>query len=188
MQDQTMVGQMRTRIQQEESGFGIVELVVACVVITVALLAIAAAFETGVVSIRAAANRTVAAKLANAQVERYAALAYTSIGLDATTLTNTTTSGNPSYSSTYVSDRTALNAITSGTDVTISGCGATAQCLPVQTVTGTDNKSYMLETFVRDVVSFGTWTERIVTVIVRNPNVSGTPEIFRVTAGFDKGP
>jgi hypothetical protein len=58
----------------------------------------------------------------------------------------------------------------------------------VQTVTGTDNKSYKLETFIRDVVSFGTWTERIITVIVRNPNVTGTPEIFRVTAGFDKGP
>src|SRR5712691_8762069 len=94
---QTMLGQLRVRVQEEESGFGIVELVVAVVVITVALLAIAAAFETGVISIRAAANRTIAAKLANAQVERYAALAYTSIGLDATTFTNTKTSGNASY-------------------------------------------------------------------------------------------
>ena len=183
-----MLGQLRARIQEEESGFGIVELVVAVVVITVALLAIAAAFETGVISIRAAANRTVAAKLANAQVERYAALAYTSIGLDATTFTNTTISGHQLYDSTYVSDETALNAATSGTDATISGCGSAAQCLPVQTVTGTDNKNYKLETFIRDVVSFGAWTERIVTVIVRNPNVSGTPEIYRLTAGFDKGP
>ncbi len=167
---------------------GIIELVVAVVVITIALLAIAAGFETGVVSIRAAAKQTVAAKLADAQVERYAALAYTSIGLDATTLTNTKTSGNPSYDSTYVSDETALNAVTSGTDATISGCGTAAQCLPVQTVTGTDNKNYKLETFIRDVVSFGAWTERIVTVIVRNPNVSGAPEIFRLTSGFDKGP
>jgi type II secretory pathway pseudopilin PulG len=179
---------MRARLQ-DESGFSIVELVVAVMVITVALLAIAAGFETAAVSVHAAAKKTVAAKLANAQIERYAALAFTSIGLDATTLTNTKTSGNPSYSSTYVSDETALNAVTGGTDVSISGCGSTAaQCLPVQTVTGTDNKSYKLETFIRDVVSFGTWTERIVTVIVRNPNVSGTPEIFRLTSGFDKGP
>ena len=170
---------------------GIIELVVAVVVITIALLAIAAGFETGVVSIRAAAKQTVAVKLADAQVERYAALAFTSIALDATTLTNTKTSGNPSYSSTYVSDETALNAVASGTDVTITTCTGSplpAQCLPVQTVTGTDNKSYTLETFIRDVVSFGAWTERIVTVIVRNPNVSGTPEIYRLTAGFDKGP
>jgi len=178
---------MRARLK-DESGFSIVELVVAIMVITIALLAIAAAFETGVISIRAAAGRTVAAKLANAQVERYAALGFTSIGLDATTYTSTKTSGNQSYSSAYVSDEAALNAVASGTAVTISGCGSAAQCLPVQTVTGTDQKSYKLETFVRDVVSFGTWTERIVTVIVRNPNVSGAPEIYRLTTGFDRGP
>ncbi len=178
---------MRARLQ-DESGFSIVELVVAVMVITVALLAIAAGFETAAVSVHAAAKKTVAAKLANAQIERYAALAYTSIGLDATTLTNTKTSGNPSYSSAYVSDETALNAVTSGTDVSFSGCGTAAQCLPVQTVAGTDQKSYKLETFIRNVVSFGTWTERIVTVIVRDPNVNGTPEIYRLTAGFDKGP
>ena len=178
---------MRARLK-DESGFSIVELVVAIMVITIALLAIAAAFETGVISIRAAAGRTVAAKLANAQVERYAALGFTSIGLDATTYTSTKTSGNQSYSSAYVSDEAALNAVASGTAVTISGCGSAAQCLPVQTVTGTDQKSYKLETFIRDVVSFGTWTERFVTVIVRNPNVSGTPEIYRLTSGFDRGP
>src|SRR6266404_8523663 len=158
---------------QEESGFGIIEFVVAVVVITVALLAIAAGFDAGIISVRAAAKETVAAKLADAQVERYASLAYTSIGLDATTLTNTQTSGNGSYDSVYVSDETALNAAASGTDVSISGCGTTPQCLPVQTVTGTDSKSYKLETFIRDVISFGAWTERIVTVIVRNPNAGG---------------
>jgi Tfp pilus assembly protein PilE len=178
---------MRARLQ-DESGFGVIEFVIAVMVITVALLAIAAGFEAGVISIRAAAKQTVAAKLADAQIERYAALAYTSIGLDATTLTNTQNANSQSYDSTYVSDETALNAVTSGTDVSFSGCGSAAQCLPVQTVTGTDNKSYKLETFIRDVVSFGSWTERVVTVIVRNPSVSGTPEIYRLTAGFDKGP
>lgn len=178
---------MRTRLQ-DESGFGVIEFVIAVMVITVALLAIAAGFEAGVISIRAAAKQTVAAKLADAQVERYAALAYTSIGLDSTTLTNTVNSGSQTYDATYVSDKAALNAVASGTDVSFSGCGTAAACLPVQTVTGTDNKSYKLETFIRDVVSFGTWSERMVTVIVRNPNVTGTPEIYRLTAGFDKGP
>jgi len=178
---------MRERLQ-DESGFGIVEFVIAVAVLTVALLAISAGFEAGVISIRASARQTVAAKLADAQIERYAALSFSSIGLDATTLTNTQNANSGSYDGTYVSDETALNAVTSGTDVSFSGCGSAAQCLPVQTVTGTDSKGYKLETFIRDVVSFGTWTERMVTVIVRNPNVSGTPEIYRLTAGFDKGP
>jgi hypothetical protein len=46
----------------------------------------------------------------------------------------------------------------------------------------------VLETFVRDVVSTGSWKERVVTVIVRDPGASGTPELFRETAGFDPGP
>jgi type II secretory pathway pseudopilin PulG len=177
-----MDGQMRTRLQ-DESGFGIIELVVAVVVITVALLAIAAGFETAALSVHSASRQTVAAKLANHQIELYESLAFTSIGLDATTLTSVEASD-----TVYAADRTALNAARSGTDATIAGCGTASQCLPVQTVTGTDNKSYRLETFVRDVVSFGSWTERFVTVIVRNPNVSGSPEILRLTVGFDKGP
>ena len=167
----------------DEDGFGMVELIISVFVLTVALLAIGVAFGTAFVSVRAAAKQTVAAKLADTQMERYAALAYSSIGLDATTLSSAKASD-----TTYTADLAALNAARSGTDVTISGCGTSAQCLPVQTTTGTDGKSYRVETFIRDVTSFTTWQERTVTVIVRDPSKSGTPEIYRITSGFDKGP
>jgi Tfp pilus assembly protein PilV len=174
---------MRARLL-DQSVFGLTELIIAVLVITVALLAIAATFSTAMVSVRTASKKTIAAKLADAQMERYAALPFTSIGLDATTLTSTKASD-----TTYAADLTALNAAQSGTDVSISGCGTTApQCLPVQTSVGTDNKNYRVETFVRDVTSFGTWTERFVTVIVRDPNVTGSPVLYRLTSGFDKGP
>ena len=57
---------------------------------------------------------------------------------------------------------------------------------------GSDGKNYRIETFVRDVTQTVTsgWTtpERVVTVVVRDPNTSGTPEVYTVTAAFDQGP
>jgi Tfp pilus assembly protein PilV len=173
---------MRTRLI-DQRGFGMVELIISVFVLTVALLAIGIAFGTAFVSTRAAAQKTVAAKLADTQMERYAALAFSSIGLDATTLGSTKASD-----STYTADLAALNATKSGTDVTISGCGTAPQCLPVQTTIGTDGKSYRVETLIRDVTAFTSWSERFVTVIVRDPSKSGAPEIYRITSGFDKGP
>jgi hypothetical protein len=70
----------------------------------------------------------------------------------------------------------------------------------VQTVSGSDGKSYRMETFVRDVTQSltctttttnpcsTTTTERVVTVVIRDPNTSGTPTIYTATAAFDVGP
>ena len=49
---------------RDEGGQGLVELVVAMFVITVALLALAAGYETAAVSVHNADKKTVAAKLA----------------------------------------------------------------------------------------------------------------------------
>lgn len=171
-----------------ETGQGVVELLAAMAVLTIALLALAAGYDTAAISLHNAGRKTEAAKLADGQMELYASLPFGSIGLDQTALANVTTAGNPAYDPTYVTDEAALNAASSGTDVTIAGCGSAPQCQPVQTVTGPDGHGYVLETFVRDVVSTGSWKERVVTVIVRDPGASGTPELFRETAGFDPGP
>jgi hypothetical protein len=32
------------------------------------------------------------------------------------------------------------------------------------------------------------WTERIVTIVVRNPEASGDPELLRITSAFDRLP
>jgi Tfp pilus assembly protein PilV len=168
---------------------GIVELVVAMFVLTVALLALAAGYETAAVSVRNADKKTVAAKLAMSQVELYQSLKVSSIGLDQTTLTNVTTSGSGSYDATYVSDLAGLTP--TGTNHTIAGCGSTAQCTPIQDVSGPENHPYRIETFVRDVVNTGassTWNERFVTVIVRDMAVSTHPLLYSVTSAFDPGP
>jgi type II secretory pathway pseudopilin PulG len=167
---------------------GLVELVVAMFVLTVALLALAAGYESAAISVHKADQKTVAAKLAASQIELYQSLKISSIGLDQTTLTNVQTLGSGSYDSVYVSDETGLTP--TGTDHTILGCGTSAQCSPIQDVTGPENHPYRIETFVRDVANPGvsTWKERFVTVIVRDRGVSGNPLLFSETSAFDPGP
>ena len=59
-------------------------------------------------------------------------------------------------------------------------------------MTGNDHHSYRVETFIvdqsNDTTSSIRWTERIVTVVVRDARTSGTPVIVELTSGFDRGP
>src|SRR5205814_10344571 len=77
---------MIRRLRSEE-GFGIVELVVATVVLTVALLALMAAYDEAFVSLHKSARTSSAATLAETQLELYGALPVASTGLSPTKLT-----------------------------------------------------------------------------------------------------
>jgi len=207
---------MLTRLR-DERGMGLIELVAAMVVITIALLALMASYDQAFFSIHAAARKTAAASLAETQLELYSAIyvpqkTATSTTLTSTTVTTTQASTFPSIglSSSLVTTAKASDAFygtdeasltpAGTTEVTNAACTTTApQCMPVQTaVTGSDGKTYRLETFIRDIsqtltcqgqtTTCGTTTERDVTVIVRDPNVSGTPVVYQVTGAFDQGP
>ncbi|HVC87025.1 MAG TPA: prepilin-type N-terminal cleavage/methylation domain-containing protein [Gaiellaceae bacterium] len=176
---------MRTRLHDEQ-GQGLIELVVAMVVITVAVLALMAAYDEGFVSLHKSARTNAAATLAETQLELYSSLPYTAVGLDSTKLATAKASD-----STYLSDYNSLSP--TGPDVTISSCGTTANCLPVQSPnpTGSDGRSYKVETFIQTVTQnapSGTTQERMVTVIVRDPQQSGTPIVYEASAAFDPGP
>jgi type II secretory pathway pseudopilin PulG len=167
-----------------DDGFLLLELVAAMLVLTIALLALMGAYSLGYFAIGSAAKTSAAGLLANNQLELYSALPYASIGLDATTLTSVT-----STDATYSSDEAALPGGAAG-DRTISGCGSSAQCLPVQTLTGADHKTYKLETFIRDLTnnpSMSTRPERIITVVVRNMSASGSPKVLTMQTAVDQG-
>lgn len=169
-----------------EGGFLTVELTVAIVLITIALLALMAAYSQAFFSLHSSAKTSAAGLVAETQLELYASMPYSSIGLDSTTLTSTKSSD-----ANYSTDEAALSG--TGTDVTISGCGSTPQCSPVQTVTGSDGKSYKLETFIRALnnqpsCTSSCWTEKVITVIVRDTSQSGSPKVFEEQTAFDHGP
>src|SRR4051794_14597438 len=78
-------GAMLTRARQED-GFGMIELVIAIVLLSVALLALMAGYDSAFMSLKSASHEETASSLANAQLELYSALSYNSIGLDKTTV------------------------------------------------------------------------------------------------------
>lgn len=167
-----------------DDGFLLIELIAAMLVLTIALLALMGAYSLGYFAIGQSAKTSAAGLLANNQLELYSSLPYASIGLDATTLTSVKASD-----ATYSTDESALPGGASG-DRTISSCGSSAQCLPVQTLTGADHKSYKLETFIRDIANnprISGRPERIVTVIVRNMSVTGSPIVVTMQTAFDQG-
>lgn len=191
------------RRARAEDGFLLIEVVAAIAIISIALLALMAGYDSAFLSLHRSNQQSVAATLANGQLELYRSLPYASIGLDATTTANVGDSTNPLYDSLY-----ATNSILDGTwstdpvtgdpvqapsgtvnDVTVSSCGTDPNCLPIQTVTGPDGREYRIETFVRDDVSTSSnirWTTRDVAVIVRDPNTAGDPELLTLESGFDR--
>lgn len=165
-------------------------------VLTIALMALAAGYDEAFLSLHKASQKTVATELADVQLELYRSLPYDRIGLDADQLTtaasDTLYDDDPILAGDFVTDPVTgvQTQLPSGTvnDVSISGCGTTANCLPIQTVTGTDHRSYRIETFVRDRLNNpGTrWYERVVTVIVQDGSSSGDPEVVRLTSAYDR--
>jgi Tfp pilus assembly protein PilV len=175
---------MLARLREEDGMIGIIELMAAVMVLSVALLALMAGYDTAFVSLHKASQQSAATTLAQNQLELYSALQYSAIGLDTSTLNSVKLSD-----TTYTADEAALFNASSAVDATITGCGTATQCLPVQTLTGNDRRSYRVETFIRDVTQTGiSRTERFVTVIVRDPGVSGSPIVAKVTSAFDSGP
>lgn len=198
-----MPSRPRARLR-DQRGFLMIELTVSIVILTIALLAIMAGYDSAFVSLHKAGNQAVATKLANQQLELYGALPFAQIGLDAATTQAIGDSTNAQYDSLYATnplldgdwttDPVTGNPVQepSGTvnDVTITGCGTAPNCLPVQTVTGTDGHRYRIETYVRDQPNATgiSWTERDVTIVVRDAQAAGTPELVRLSSAFDRGP
>lgn len=192
---------------RDESGMSLIELLAAMTVLAIALLALLAGFGSAVVSLRASSLKTTASALADGQMELYRSLPYASVGLDSVTVAAIGDSTNAAYNATYATNPVldglyttdpvtgAQTQLPSGTvnDVQIVGCGSAPQCLPVQTVTGPDHRTYRVDTYIRDLddPAYSTaisWSERVVTVIVRNASLSGMPEILRLTSAIDHGP
>src|ERR671933_2794929 len=64
-----------------EAGFGMIELLLAMIIVSVGILAIFAMFNSGMVQIRRASSVSTAAALADSEIEKYRALQFDAIGL-----------------------------------------------------------------------------------------------------------
>jgi Tfp pilus assembly protein PilV len=73
-------------LRKEEAGFGIIELVIALLMLSVGILALASAFTSGSVALRRAERTATATAIADAQLERYRAIRNCAIYLEPATV------------------------------------------------------------------------------------------------------
>ncbi|HEX4526426.1 MAG TPA: prepilin-type N-terminal cleavage/methylation domain-containing protein [Gaiellaceae bacterium] len=165
---------MGTRAREEE-GFGLIELLIALIVLSIGILALFGAFNAGAIAIRRASNVSTAAALADQQMEGFRAMTYASIGLVAPI----PTSGG------WMRDS---EATAPASQVTVASCAGTTtnQCTPSRTFTGPDGHSYELDTYVvLDTAQPGV-TLKKVTITVYDGGVTGK-RLSRETSSFAQG-
>jgi Tfp pilus assembly protein PilV len=171
---------------RDESGFGMLELLMAMVMLNVGILAIVAAFSSGNAALARASRISTASALANKQMEAYRGLKYENI------LFTTTEWSSAIADSTYTGDTVYTQNMQSPVPPkalvsTVTSCPAnvpSAACDPSFTTTGADGKSYRLDTYLY----FDTPTNgnqlKVVTVVVRN-GADTTRTFARMSSTFD---
>ena len=161
----------------DDDGFGLVELLIAMTMLSIAVGALLAVFTSSAVSLRRAGQKGTALTLADTQMEKYRTRTFTAVRIDGTLIP---TSG------TYVTANSTDSTIPPSTNQAVAGqngdepCSTVdepAACLPVQNVTGPDGHTYRVDTYVNYVNNDGTLSVRTpasglnlkrVTVVVRD--------------------
>jgi Tfp pilus assembly protein PilV len=169
---------------REEHGFGLIELLIAMVVLNIGLLALVATFQSSAFALRRASHVSTAATLADTQMELYRALTYSQIALDPTLLASTDNA--------YKCDSVLGSACPNSTaaEQTATCSPQTAACTPSRLVTSYgDRYGYRIDTYITLVTTTnGTGTGRVekkVTVVVRD-NSNLRRSLARATSTFDQ--
>jgi Tfp pilus assembly protein PilE len=166
---------------RDEGGFGLVELLIAMVVLNLGLLALLAAFISGSTAVRRASRIATASTLADTQMELYRALTYGAIALDPSTIPATAP---------YTAD-----SAYSGSQVTGTCSGPVSshpECNASRTVTGPDHGTYRVDTYIVPCgppTACGPSTARafkLVTIAVRDTQSLSGPALARASSSFDE--
>jgi Tfp pilus assembly protein PilV len=166
-----------TRARTQEEGFGLIELLMAMTMLNIGILALVAAFQSGAISLQRASRLSTGAAIADIQMERYRALKYEAIALDANAFT--TAQGN----ATYTGD-TAYAA--SQVTTTCTGSPLPIECEPMRSLTGPDGKLYRIDTYIVLHTPAAARVVKRVTLVVRDANKLGATPLARIASTFDQ--
>jgi Tfp pilus assembly protein PilV len=171
---------------RDESGFGMLELLMAMVMLNVGILAVVAAFSSGNAALYRSSRISTAGALANKQMEAYRGLKYDNIVFVTSEWTsaiaNSTYTGDTVYQ-TNMNNPVAPHALVA----TVSTCPANvpaSACDPSYTTTGADHRSYRVDTYLYYDTPTSGQQLRAVSVVIRNPD-DLTRVFARVTSTFD---
>jgi Tfp pilus assembly protein PilV len=181
---------VKVRLKGEE-GFGLIELMIAMVMLNIGILAIVASFNSGAVALRRASHVSTASALADQQMEGYRALLYSQIGLD----TNQIAGLDSTYKCDSALGASCPNVVTgcstgSCADNTVPtlACGAANQCLATRTVSGAtspDAYRYRIDSYVLYKTQTSGRQLKQITVVVRDATTP-SKTFTRLTSTFDR--
>jgi Tfp pilus assembly protein PilV len=176
---------------RSEDGFGLIELLMAMVLLNIGILAIVASFNSGAVALRRASHISTASALADQQMEGYRALVYAQIGFDSGQMSGL----DNTYKCDSVLGASCPNTVTTcssgscadGT-VPVLACGTANTCLPRRTVSGSaspDAYSYRIDSYILYKTQANGRQLKQITVVVRDGR---TPPktLARLTSTFDQ--
>jgi type II secretory pathway pseudopilin PulG len=166
---------MRVRLQSER-GFALIELLAAIVMINIGILVLLLTLNSGVVTLRRSAELSTASAVADKHMERFRALSYSSIYLDTASLTAINADGT-TLGTIYRGD-----SAYSATQVNQTCTPLIASCLPSQTVTGPDGRSYRVDTYIVSVTPAAGDPVKEATVVVRRS--TGSAALARTVSTF----
>jgi type II secretory pathway pseudopilin PulG len=163
-----------SRLRADQDGFGLIELLIAMVILNVGLLAIIASFQAGIITLSRASRVTTAAVLADQQMELYRAITHENIRLAPGTIPG---------SAPYTTD-TAYNA-SQITTPTCAGPPYPDECNASRAVTGADNKGYRLDVYIVQTAPTGGRPVKQVTIVVRD-ELNLSKVYVRQASSFDQ--
>jgi len=144
---------------RHDEGFGLVELMIAMLILTVGLLALLSAFVSGSTTLRRASRTATASTLADTQMELFRGLTYGAISFDSSQVTGNTDNiykcdaalgGTapcpPPPSISTCSGSTCADGTVPGK--TCSGNPLPAECQTSRQVTGPDHGVYRIDTYI----------------------------------------
>ena len=169
-----MIKRLLTRARSQD-GFGLIELIIALMILNIALLAIVGAFTASAVSLARASRVSTAAALANSHLELFRSLDYAEIELN-------TIDVNTATDATY---RTEAGWSTQVTDA-LCVVAAPWWCDASRTATGADGRQYRIDTYVHTQTATGGRPVKRVTVVIRDPQALTAQPFARVASTFDE--
>ncbi len=171
---------------REESGFGLLELLMAMVMLNVGILAIVAAFSAGNGALARASRISTASALANKQIEMYRGLIYDNIVMTTSewngAVADSTFTADSAYQQNMVSPVSPKALV-----ATVTNCPTgvpTTACDPSYITTGADHRSYRVDTYLYYDAPGGGAQLKTITVVVR-PSADPSRVYARVSSTFD---
>jgi prepilin-type N-terminal cleavage/methylation domain-containing protein len=173
-----------TRVR-EESGFGLVELLIAMTVMAVGITALVAAMSSGFIAVKRAADESTAAAVADKQMEAYHALPNCAIYLDNGTIP---TSGAYTTDVAYTGISPAPAPIRVIDNTPLIGTSTCSAATPPelrdaqQPLTGADGHSYSVDTYIVRSTAASGGAAKKVTLVVHDPQ--NTKVLLRESSTF----